>query len=48
MRRGAQKVRSREAQKKPLRETVREHGEWAGYAVAILGAAMLLRARCRA
>ena len=42
--RGAEKARSREAQKKPLRETVREHSEWAGYAVAILGAAMLLRA----
>ena len=38
--RGAEEARSREAQKKPLRE----HGEWAGYAVAILGAAMLLRA----
>ena len=37
-------ARSRETQKKPLRETVREHSEWAGYAVAILGAAMLLRA----
>ena len=36
--------RSRETQRKPLRETVREHSEWAGYAVAILGAAMLLRA----
>ena len=34
--RGAEKARSREAQKKPLRETVREHSEWAGYAVAIL------------
>ena len=33
-----------ETQRKPLRETVREHSEWAGYAVAILGAAMLLRA----
>lgn len=42
--RGAEEARSREAQKKPLRETVREHSEWAGYAVAILGAAMLLRA----
>ena len=42
--RGAEEAPSREAQKKPLRETVREHGEWAGYAVAILGAAMLLRA----
>ena len=42
--RGAEKARSRETQRKPLRETVREHGEWAGYAVAILGAAMLLRA----
>ena len=39
-----EEARSREAQKKPLRETVREHGEWVGYAVAILGAAMLLRA----
>ena len=34
--RGAEKARSRETQKKPLRETVREHSEWAGYAVAIL------------
>ena len=42
--RGAEKARSRETQRKPLRETVREHSEWAGYAVAILGAAMLLRA----
>ena len=42
--RGAEEARSRETQKKPLRETVREHSEWAGYAVAILGAAMLLRA----
>lgn len=42
--RGAEKARSREAQKKTLRETVREHSEWAGYTVAILGAAMLLRA----
>lgn len=42
--RGAEEARSRETQRKPLRETVREHGEWAGYAVAILGAAMLLRA----
>lgn len=42
--RGAEEARSREAQKKPLRETVREHSEWAGYAAAILGAAMLLRA----
>ena len=41
---GAEKARSREAQKKPLRETVREHSEWAGYTAAILGAAMLLRA----
>ena len=37
--RGAEKARSRETQRKPLRETVREHSEWAGYAVAILGAA---------
>ena len=42
--RGAEKARSRETQRKTLRETVREHSEWAGYAVAILGAAMLLRA----
>lgn len=42
--RGAEKARSRETQRKPLRETVREHSEWAGYAVAILGTAMLLRA----
>lgn len=42
--RGAEKAHSRETQRKPLRETVREHSEWAGYAVAILGAAMLLRA----
>lgn len=42
--RGAEKARSRETQRKPLRETVREHSEWAGYAVATLGAAMLLRA----
>ena len=42
--RGAEEARSRETQRKPLRETVREHSEWAGYAVAILGAAMLLRA----
>lgn len=42
--RGAEKARSRETPRKPLRETVREHSEWAGYAVAILGAAMLLRA----
>lgn len=41
---GAEEARSRETQRKPLRETVREHSEWAGYAVAILGAAMLLRA----
>ncbi len=41
---GAEEARSREPQRKPLRETVREHSEWAGYAVAILGAAMLLRA----
>lgn len=34
--RGAEEARSQEAQKKPLRETVREHSEWAGYAVAIL------------
>ena len=34
--RGAEKARSRETQRKPLRETVREHSEWAGYAVAIL------------
>ena len=34
--RGAEEARSRETQKKPLRETVREHSEWAGYAVAIL------------
>ncbi len=42
--RGAEEARSREPRRKPLRETVREHSEWAGYAVAILGAAMLLRA----
>ena len=34
--RGAEEARSRETQRKPLRETVREHSEWAGYAVAIL------------
>lgn len=34
--RGAEKARSRETQRKPLREMVREHSEWAGYAVAIL------------
>lgn len=34
--RGAEEAHSRETQKKPLRETVREHSEWAGYAVAIL------------
>ena len=34
--RGAEKARSQETQRKPLRETVREHSEWAGYAVAIL------------
>ena len=40
--RGAEEARSRETQRKPLRETVREHSEWAGYAVAILGAALML------
>lgn len=45
--RGAEEARSRETQRKPLRETVREHSEWAGYAVAILGAASFC-ARCRA
>jgi len=44
-RRGAQRKRApgrhRESR---CGETVREHSEWAGYAVAILGAAMLLRA----
>ena len=34
--RGAEEARSRETQRKPLWETVREHSEWAGYAVAIL------------
>ena len=42
--RGTEEARARETQKKPLRETMREHSEWAGYAAAILGAAMLLRA----
>ena len=32
--RGAEEARSRETQRKPLRETVREHGEWVGYAFA--------------
>ena len=41
---GAEEARSRETPRKPLRETVREHSEWAGYMTAILGAAMLLRA----
>lgn len=41
--RGAEEARSREAQKKPLRETVREHGEWAGYALAIVGGLLLAR-----
>ena len=41
---GAEKAPSQQTQRKALRETVREHSEWAGYAVAILGAAMLLRA----
>ena len=42
--RGTEEARARETQKKPLWETMREHSEWAGYAAAILGAAMLLRA----
>lgn len=40
----AEKAPSQQTQRKALRETVWEHSEWAGYAVAILGAAMLLRA----
>ena len=46
--RGAEEARSRETQRKPLRETVREHSEWAGYAVAILvGAFVDVSARPR-
>ena len=41
---GRRKRAPGDTEKAAAGETVREHSEWAGYAVAILGAAMLLRA----
>ena len=41
---GAEEARSRRHRESRCGRRCREHSEWAGYAVAILGAAMLLRA----